>query len=193
MPDKAIKKAVIGFDMDGVIIDHTQNKLKIAEKFGYQITPKETPSEIMRKIMGDGRYQEVQYFLFGDSEIALTPPLMPGIENTLETIQKKQIPYFLVSRRREPHIAIELLKMRGVWPKYFNKQNAFFVTSIEGKNIKSKELSITHYIDDEVRVLEKLTDVPNRFLFDCYDSFEENPLYIRLNSWEEFPKKILRA
>lgn len=191
--EEKTNKAVIGFDMDGVVIDHSQNKLKLAEKFGYKISLKETPSEIMRKIMGNDRYQEIQYFLFGDSEIALTPPLMPHIERTLEYVQKEQIPYFLISRRREPQIAIELLKLRGVWPKYFNDQNSFFVTSIEGKNIKSKELAVTHYIDDEVRVLEKLTDVPNRFLFDCYNSFEENSLYTRLQSWQEFPKKILRA
>ncbi len=30
---------IVGFDLDGVIIDHTQNKMRIAARYGIMLTP----------------------------------------------------------------------------------------------------------------------------------------------------------
>lgn len=30
---------IVGFDLDGVIIDHTQNKMRIVARFGIMLTP----------------------------------------------------------------------------------------------------------------------------------------------------------
>ena len=41
----------IGFDFDGVIIDHTKNKIKKAKELGYTIRAEEIPSEKLKKLI----------------------------------------------------------------------------------------------------------------------------------------------
>ena len=80
--------------------------------------------------------------------------------------------------------------MKGLWPKYFNESNAFFVVEPIEKNIKAKELGITHYVDDETKILNVLEDVPNKFLFDHMNVFPEGN-YAKVTSHEELAKYFL--
>ena len=59
----------------------------------------------------------------------------------------------------------------------------------EDKNTKAVELGVTHYFDDEPRVLEKLVDVKNKFLFDPIDALK-NSGYARVKSWKEIARLI---
>ena len=184
-----VDKKIIGFDMDGVIIDHVANKISVAKQFGFKVKKKDTPSDTMRTLLPETAWDKIQMVLFDRAEVALTPPLMPGVENVLKNLVEKEIPYFLISRRKKSPMAIRLLKVRGLWPKYFNKKNAFFVKSREEKNEKSAELKVTHYFDDQISVLDKLSSVKNRFLFDNVEAFK-NPPYRRIKSWKEVSKLI---
>ncbi len=175
--------------MDGVILDPTSTKLMLAKKFGLNITEKETPSEIIKNLMPLPIYRKFQIDLNDNPKFKYLSPPMLGVETMLARIVRSGLPYFLVSRRKKPVSAIKILKHHGLWPKYFNKNNAFFVKTPEDKNIKALELGITHYFDDEQKVLEKLVIVKNRFLFDHLDVFK-NSGYTRVKSWKELARLI---
>lgn len=182
----SFQKMRIGFDMDGVLIDHTDAKMRIAGKFGIALAPQQTPSDIMRKMIPLDIWHEIQRLLYDDGKYALRPPIMRGARPALIEIAAKDIPIFLISRRKNPMVAVELLEKHGLWPAFFNEKNTFFVDQPEDKNIRAADLGITHYLDDEIRVLEKLTDVPNRFLFDKHRIYPDTDLYRRVFSWQEF-------
>lgn len=138
------------------------------------------------KIIG---YEKFQYHLNDDPKFMFLCSPMPGVKTILAKMIKSKTPYFLVSRRKNPLFAAKILKHHGLWPKYFNKTNAFFVLTPEDKNVKAKELRITHYFDDQQTILDKLVSVENKFLFDSVDVFK-NSGYARVRSWKEIAKLI---
>ncbi len=181
----------IGFDLDGVIVDHTTQKIRLAAKQGFKLKPEQTPSDIIKQIIPPSFLHEIKRALYHDLKIAYLSPLMPGVKNNLAKIKRRKIPYFLISRRQDAKIAANLLKRRGLWPSYFNKNNSFFVLKPEDKNTKALELGITHYIDDELNVLERLADVENKFLFDKFNVFKDADYYARIQSWKELAKYLI--
>src|SRR3989344_1333109 len=203
MKKRQENKKIIGFDMDGVIIDHSQRKVDLAKDFGFKIKKTETPSEILKKIITPlSVYRDFQRVLYDGLKTGLFSPLMPGVEPVLAKIKKSKIPYFLISRRKKEEPAIALLTKHGLWPKYFNEQNTFFVLEPEDKEIKAKALGITHYIDDEQKVLDVLRSVPNKILFDPLGVFKntspfrkvryKNSGYARVKSWKEIHDLLLK-
>jgi 5'(3')-deoxyribonucleotidase len=184
-----VDKKIVGFDMDGVIIDHVRNKIRLAGLFGVKLTPAQTPSEIIKNTMPEPQYRELQYLLYDHPEIGPSAPMMPGVKLVLEKLQKQGVPYFLISRRKRAGTAVKLLSRHGLWPKYFNKKNTYFVKEVEDKEVKAKALGITHYIDDEQKVLKALNSVKNKFLFDYIGVFKDTP-YNRITSWREISRLI---
>lgn len=180
-------KKIIGFDMDGVIIDHTSTKLLLVKRFDLNIKKEETPSSIIRKLMPYPTYRKFQIALYDDPKFKYLSLLMPRVKTVLTQMTKSGLPYFLISRRKKPAGAVKILKYHGLWPGYFNKENTFFILALEDKNIKAAKLGITHYFDDEIRVLDKLVNVKNKFLFDHLGVFK-NSGYARVKSWKEIAK-----
>lgn len=182
-------KKVIGLDMDGVILDHTRMRIRLAKKYGYTLKPVQTPPEVLKKHVPTPYRQLVKYFLYTHPDVSQKADLIPQIRLALQFFKKSNYPFFLVSRRREVELAVDILKKRGLWPTYFNEKNAFFVTTNEEKNEKAKALGITHYIDDEMRVLAALGSVKNKFLFDPHGALKKGD-YVRVKSWPELLKKL---
>lgn len=178
-------KKIIGLDMDGVIINHTSLKLKLAEQFGFKLKPKETHSEVIKTIVSQPILEQIKWNLYDNPNFLKAISLMPGAKSGLSQFKKINLPFVLISRRKDSKLAIEVLKFHELWPKFFNTRNTFFVSEPEDKNIKARELGVTHYVDDEFSVLEKLNDVENKFLFDCFGNFEEIKKYTRVASWDE--------
>ena len=183
-------KWVLGFDLDGVIIDHTQKKILLAAAYGYQLQPRQTPSEIIEKILSQNHLDEIKYLLYTHPEAALEQPLMAGVKSFLQFLKEKNTPFYLISRRRQGELAIELLKLQNLWPDFFNESNAVFVDKKEDKNIQAKKWGITHYLDDEFPVLDCMTNVPNRYLFDPHGVWSNFPTYPRIRSWSEALVKL---
>ena len=186
------KKIIVGFDMDGVILDNADSKLRIAKKHGFHLKLHHTPSEIIRTILPQIVLEKLQKTLYDSPRVALSTPLMRGIKVILSDLSKKRIPIFLISRRKIPEFAIKILKKHKLWPEYFNDKNSFFVIEPEDKNKRAAKLGITHYIDDELKVINVLSKVPNRFLFDQFGVFKNAANYTRLRSWAEFKKHIFK-
>src|SRR3989344_3981817 len=122
---------IIGFDMDGVIIDHADRKVYIAKKLGYKIKIEHTPSEILKGMMPLKTYRHLQHLLYDNLKTSIHSPLVSGIKPILAKIKKQNLPYFLISRRKIEGPAIRLLSSHGLWPKYFNEKNTFFVREVE--------------------------------------------------------------
>lgn len=184
------QKEIIGLDLDGVIIDHTENRLALARRFGYNLEPKETSSDVFKTKIPEETRDEIDKFLYDDPVSALTPPTMAGAREGLDFLKKKRVPYYLISRRKTADPAISLLFKRNLWPNYFNETNAFFANTPEEKNQKAKELGISVYVDDQPSVIEKLVDVPAKFLFDNHRVYEESANYKKVHSWGEFLENV---
>ncbi|MDP3725584.1 MAG: hypothetical protein Q8R36_00125 [bacterium] len=183
-------KKVIGFDMDGVLIDFSELKRDIAALHGFPISLTETPSDIVRNIIPKIALDKIKeaLFMYGPRRHSL--PLMKGAKDGLEYFKKMEIPIVLISRRKLPAVAEELLKRHELWPTYFNEQNSFFVKSREEKDIVAKSQGVTHYVDDEPSVIDVLHSVKNRILFDPLSAYSNDDSYTRCISWDEL-KNIL--
>lgn len=182
-------KIKIGFDLDGVILDHSGTKVRLAKNLGFNLKKEQTPTEIIKKILPDDVYKKVKNIMYGDLRLLKASKLNEGIKPLLNKLQKTHIKFFLISRQWYPEIGLAILKYHKLYPKYFNTKNTFFVKEIEDKNTKAKALGLTHYIDDEQRVLNSLLDVENKFLFDKLNVFKDSK-YKRIKSWAQFSKII---
>lgn len=187
-----VKKIVVGFDMDGVIIDHVQNKLTLAGRYAVHLRPEETHSEILPTKFPREEYLALQDVLYGGSELALGAPLMEGAFAVLKEMKEGGIPFVLISRRRDPENAIELLSRRGLWGDMFNAQNAFFVNTPEEKNVVSIREGVTHYFDDERKVLRAIPSVKNRFLFDSFRQFNDEKEFERVFDWAMLRRSLVK-
>ena len=183
-------KMVVGFDMDGVILDNADSKVRIAKTHGFELKLHQTPSEIIRAILPQAILEKLQKTLYDSPRVALSVPLMKGIRGILADLDKKNIPMFLISRRKMPEVAVKILKKHLLWPKYFNDKNSFFVDHPEDKNFRAAQLGVTHYIDDELKIINVLSSVKNKFLFDQFNVFEKADHYTKIKSWSEFKKHI---
>ncbi len=178
---------IIGFDLDGVIIDHTDIKKKLASEFGFNIALDQTHSNIIKKIIPKDELRKIQEMIYCKQ---FSQPLLFGVLGVLKKLRENNIKFFLISRRRVGEArerAVEIMKNEGLWPEFFNEENVFFVESPERKNEVAKELGVTHYFDDEEDVLSVMENVPNRFLFDQFDNFS-NSYFRRVRNWEEIEK-----
>lgn len=176
---------IIGFDLDGVIADHTELKIRLAAKRGFKLKPEQTPSDIMKNLLPESVNAAIQRDLYHNSEISRLIPLARGVKTFLCELKKRNSPFFLISRRKNADLAIALLRIRGLWPEYFNEANAFFVAKAEDKNLRALELGVTHYIDDQPSVLNKLVCVRNKILFDKFGVFADVQFCDRVQSWRE--------
>lgn len=177
------KKIVAGFDMDGVIIDHTPNKLALAESYAIRLHPEETHSERLHLRFARNEYAAFQDELYGNSDFALSAPLMEGAYDTLSVLKDSGVPFVLISRRKNPDNAIALLTRRGLWGTVFTETNTFFVSQPEDKNIIGIREGVTHFFDDERRVLRVMPDIPSRYLFDTFNQFEDEKVFARVSHW----------
>lgn len=191
MKFRQVDKKIIGFDLDGVIVDFTDLKIHTAGKKGFIIKPKETPVSLFERLIPRVELENIKEILYSNPEIAPHAPLMLGARDGIKTIAESGVPYFLISRRRASEQAVACLKIHNLWPKYFNEKNTFFVTHPEDKNTKAIECGITHYIDDEILILNKLVDVKNRFLFDPHRVLTDSGECTRIHSWEELLNAFL--
>ncbi|MEK7603925.1 MAG: hypothetical protein AAB461_02280 [Patescibacteria group bacterium] len=188
MNKKQVKSNIVmGFDMDGVIIDHSEQKIILAKNAGFNIKITQTPSELMSNLIPLTSYRELLNLLYNHPNIGMASPLMPGVKQSLAIIQKMNILIFLISRRKNGTIAMKLLAKHGLWPKYFNESNTHFVKEVADKETTAKKLGITHYIDDEQKVLNALISVKNKFLFDALGVFK-NSGHVRVESWKDISK-----
>ena len=187
MPRKPVnKKTIVGLDLDGVVLDHSKNKVELAKQIGVNLALSDTPSDIMCTKIEHTAYRELQAKLYDDIKFARKTPLMVGAKNGLHYLKSIGMPFVLITRRKTSDCALISLKFHGLWPDYFDNTNAFFVVEKKDKDAKAKALGVTHFVDDEWSVIEELKSVPQKFLFDpllAYGNLEGD--FYKVQSWEE--------
>jgi hypothetical protein len=192
MAKKSVRNVCVGFDMDGVLVDHTKMRARLARRFGYPVKRKDTPSDMYRQHVPEDVRRQIQDLVYHTSPHFLKAPLIRKVRTVLSVLRRSGIPYVLISRRKNPALARQLLKKRGLWPLYFNTQNTRFVFTREEKNIEAERFGVTHYIDDEADVLAALSGVTNKFLFDPYGVLTDSPIYRRFRKWDEFLDVLIK-
>jgi len=183
----------IGFDLDGVLIDHSQVKVELAAQRGVRVPQARTNAVFFEKYFEKREtYLALQNELYSDPVVSLRSPLLSGATKTLDALSGAGISFTLVSRRRNSQWSQKVLEHHGLSPKYFDESNTYFVRKPEEKNHVAIRVGITHYIDDEPRILKHLLDVPNRFLMDPYGAFPPSEEYTSVRSHREFIDHVLK-
>lgn len=183
------KKINIGLDLDGVIIDHTQNKIKVAKSFGFNIKKEETQSEVLKTILPEDKYKKLQRAIYG--KITLDSPPVVSSLTTLKKLRKNNnYNFFIISRRKKRKEDVisgqRWLKKYQIF-KIIPEKNVFFVTEEKDKNIYCKKLKIKIYLDDKIKALKLISSVPYRVFFYPY-KVSNNTNFLEIKSWKEFPK-----
>lgn len=179
------KVSFIGLDFDGVIVDHTANKIKAAKELGVVLAVSDTPGDILKKKLEYGLYRKLQHMIYDDPSFALSVPLVAGVAQGLQRLKKSGVPFALISRQRDPATALKNLKAHGLWGRHFSEENVFFVPDTAGKEQKSAELGVSAYLDDQPSVLAGLS-VSDKFLLDPLRAYPPDGPYKQVASWDEF-------
>ncbi len=183
----------IGFDLDGVIIDHTTNKLHLAERYGVHLSPEETHAEHMGKRFAPDVFAEIRHALYNETPEALAAPLVEGAFHGLSRLRDAGIPFALISLRQDPLAAEHLLERRGLWGGLFVPENVYFVRGAREKYETAASLGVTHFVDDEPNILDIMPTIPNRVLFDLHDQFPDRTDILRVRHWNELIDLLVRA
>lgn len=185
------KKLIVGFDMDGVILDNAKNKIEVAGRFGIDLRPEDTPADRIVRVVPEIILGQMRPILYDDPEMALRAETIPGATAGLRRVRDSGLPYFLISRRKNWAMAVRSLERHGLWPELFNQQNTFFVFEPEDKDERARSLGINFYVDDQVSVLEKLVSVEKRVLFDQFRQFGRPSFpHHSVASWDELLSHI---
>lgn len=162
------KKIKIGFDLDGVLLDHKNNRLKAAEMLGYKDFSERTPVEEFKSRMLASDYEKMQEYFYDEA----TPDIMSGVEELWKELGDCEL--YIISRRRKLGSRAEALKRLG---KNINfvPENVFFVEKDEDKNRVIKKFGIDIFIDDRLSILETI-DSAERFLFDEFGVYKTQKL-----------------
>lgn len=175
---------IIGLDLDGVIVDHSGLKIELAGAKGVELTREQTPSEIMKDLFPLTIWRGIMHELYGNLEVSLKAPLMAGAEDGLRTIKENGEKYYLITRRRSMEMIKAVLSAKGLWGSYFDENNVCMAATPEDKDTESKVRGITHFADDEQKILRVLGSVENKVLFDPYKVFTDGE-FKTVSSWPE--------
>lgn len=182
---------IIGFDLDGTILDHTKNKIELAKEFGVTLTPEQTVSGKYRQVFPGNMDEEFSTRLFTDPSTGKYTSIEPCALEVLGKIKSSGQPYYLISRRKT-EIVVPLLERLKLWPQVFDAKNTYFVDLMSDKVEPCRKLGITDYVDDHVKSLtQTLSFIPHRYLFDPYNVWPDSADYNRVSNWEEIGRALL--
>lgn len=181
----------IGIDLDGVIIDHHENKIALARDFGFELLRWQTNTNVMRKFIPQDIYEKLQAPLY--TTWTLKAPPVAGAIRGLKTLNKDT--YIISARDKDfiPH-AEEWLRKNGVF-EIIPKEKIIFCASGAEKAPLCEKLNITCFLDDKLSFLNFLPKLTKKVLFDEDDIAEKinlSPTHLRARSWQESVKTLNR-
>jgi hypothetical protein len=176
-------RMIIGSDLDGTLVDHTELKQRLAHAQGFFVSQAECASDIMKSKMPRDTYRAIQQAVYGEASV--NSSMMEGAYDVLTKMQKKFGNIYVISRRQKQDspFAMQWLGTHLIPPLL--EQDIYFVEKDEDKGIVAREKNIHIYIDDKVETLNKMPGVPHRVLMDPFDNFPKSP-YPRVHNWQDF-------
>jgi uncharacterized HAD superfamily protein len=185
------RKLKVGFDFDGVVVDHTKNKILIAKKHGFDISITQAAGHRLKKMVPDNIYVKIQESIYGPLTLSAVPML--EVKESMAELSKIA-ELFLVSRRSSDHRRFAVDWLNKNLPGIFSPGQIFFVDQDQHKNDLCETLNIAIFIDDKISTLQHMQSLPHRYWFDQYDSSGELNYQglIVVKSWKEFLTEIKR-
>jgi len=183
-------KLRIGLDLDGVIIDHTRNKIKVAKRLGFDIRPQETVSEILENLMPSDTYRELQHCIY--DEMSMTAKPVVYAIPTIRRISQLGHTLFIISRRhKRANDALKWLKIHGVLP-FIPKRNIAFVSQDKDKVLFVRKFAVDIFLDDKVGNLSYVKKATYPVLFNDLKADINHDGYTEVRSWPEFRQLVER-
>lgn len=181
----------IGIDLDGVIIDHRENKIALARDFGFELERWQTNTNVMRKFISEDVYEKLQTPLY-----TTWTPKATAVSGALEGLTRLTGDTYIISARTLSSIpfAEEWLSKNGVY-NIIPKEKIIFCRSGAEKAPLCEKLNITHFLDDKLSFLNFLPETTKKVLFDEDDIAEKinlPPAYLLAKSWQEFVQIVNR-
>lgn len=186
------RKPAIGLDLDGVIIDHTSNKLQKARELGYELAPHDTASAVMKSRVALSHYREIQRHIYGPATVSA-----PAVLGALETIEKLAsfCDLYIISRRNiadgNDGSGQAWLENHGILA-HIPAERVFFVPHdvVGAKDAVAKKFGIQLYLDDQLKILHELPSVATRVLFDPFWAGPHPHPFHAIKKWQELPAII---
>jgi hypothetical protein len=175
----------IGIDLDGVLINHGPAKLELAARYGIELEPWQTNTNVIRRFVPDAVYLKMQSELYGP----LTPsaPIMPG---AFEALAALDADFHIVSSRHAESIRhVQTWLMRNRLYDIVPAERIYFCGTGEDKRAHCERLGLQVFLDDKLAVLEALPGGIERVLFDgdgAYSHLEPQGWLTAVSSWPEF-------
>ena len=175
----------IGLDLDGVIIDHTDNKLRLASERGFELEPWQTNSNVMHQFVPEEEYGEIRRLAYNEATIEAEP-----VEMALESILELPGELYIVSARYQSSVryAQNWLDQHRIYDS-IPAERIFFCSSEAEKKQHCHRLGLQFYLDDKLKVLNSLPFSVRRTLFDNHDiskKLKPGPEIGVVFAWPEF-------
>lgn len=176
---------IIGLDFDGVIIDHHENKMRLAKELGYKLERRQTNTNLMRQFLPSDKAEELAANLYTTSTLEAAP-----VSRALETIAKLPKETYIISARTK-----ETVKFAKEWMtknKLFDlipQERIIFCRNGPEKGPLCEQLKITHFLDDKFSFLKYLPIKTKKILFDEDDVAAEINVSSEIQvvgNWGEF-------
>jgi hypothetical protein len=153
----------IGLDLDGVLIDHSSNKRRLASRFGYELECWQSNTNVIRQFLPRDVYRRIQDEIY--AALTVEAPIMPG---ALEAIKSIRADFYLVSARRPDSIRFvqRWLCDNRVYD-IIPAERIFFCGTGEDKGTHCERLGFDCFIDDNLAVLNYLPRNLDLVLFDA--------------------------
>src|SRR5260221_13838589 len=85
----------IGIDLDGVLIDHREQKRKLAEEYGIVLEPWQTNTNVMPRFVPKDALEALQLNLYPH-----WPPAAPAMTGALQVLPDLKAEIYIISARR---------------------------------------------------------------------------------------------
>lgn len=174
----------IGIDLDGVLIDHHEHKLKLAGDYGFSLEPWQVNSNVLGKYVPEHVMDAIQESLYGE----LTPQA-PPIAGSLQGLAALRAEVYIISARRPGSVryAQDWLIKHRVYDAV-PAERIYFCGGDEEKRGYCDRLGLSLFMDDMVSVLDALPGRTRRVLFDVDGLADELKVHERLKvvkDWDE--------
>lgn len=152
----------IGLDFDGVIIDHHENKMRLAGALGYKLERRQTNTNLMRQFLPPAKAQELKESLY-----TVSTPSAPPVAGVFEAMAKLPKETYIISARTKGSV-----KFAEKWMakyKLFDlipQERIIFCRNGAAKGPWCERLKITHFLDDKFSFLKYLPLKTKKILFD---------------------------
>ncbi|MBI2624821.1 MAG: AAA family ATPase [Candidatus Nealsonbacteria bacterium] len=174
----------IGLDLDGVIIDHSENKMMLAKKLGFSVKKEDVGSEKLKTLIPKEQYKALKKELYG--KISLKAGPMPFSLESISGLKCWDTDLYIISKRKESKLALDWLKIHNIF-SLIPENRVYFVKEEKEKAVLAKKLGIDIFLDDKSIVLSSMASiVPHLALFGCRKGKNHSGKWVCLKSWKEF-------